>query len=170
MRKVCSLFFALFFVSCILYFLPHPVNAAQTREEQAISSFKQGNLPAEIQDTLKEEDRGFLSGLFSTWKKLTEPLTNIFNKPPEQPEVMLPQSENLHQSTFPEQLKPEQEKGSLIPLDWLGSQFTGLLGGSTGLYGADLPKFETPIEKVSDYEESYEKANFPEGINPVTGQ
>lgn len=142
---------------------------SQTREEHAISNFKQGNLPAEIQETLKEEDKGFLSNIFNTWNKLTGALINVFNKKPDQPEIMLGRSENLHQSNFPEELKPKQDKG-VNPLDWLGNQFQGLLGGSTGFYGADLPKFEEPLEKVSDYEKSYEKSNFPEGINPITGQ
>lgn len=153
----------------------HPIHAAsttspsQTREEQAVSNFNQGTLPSEVSTAKpKEEETNLFSQALATIKNPFAFFTQIFRNDPKQKETFLVESENVHQSTFPEEVKPKPQQPGTS--SWLEGLFKGFLGGSTGLYGADLPEFKEPLGKVSEYEEGYEKANFPEGINPITGQ
>ncbi len=158
------LLFGLLLVSFFFFLLPSPIQAAQTREEWAVSQFKESTLPKEVKDGISDENRGLIQGILKT---LSASLRAIFNNPPQEPATLLGQSDNLHQANLPGELKPKSEGFSV---GGIINQFQGLLGTSTGFYGSDLPKFKTPIEKVSDFEETYEKVNFPEGIDPITGQ
>ena len=143
---------------------------SQTREEQSISNFKQGLLPEELRSEKRLQEQSALDQVFNALKNIPGFFLKIFKEEPLKKGTFLAESEDMHQSSFPPEIKPKSEDNHLFDFNWLGDQFKGLLGSFAGLYGADLPKFDKSLEKVSDYEKGYEQANFPEGINPITGQ
>lgn len=162
---------------------PTPTPRQISPHEQAMEHLNQGLLPTEaILTEPSTTSESFLTSIIQTFQKLFHSPLKFFAH-----------SESIHQAYLPKELKPEyqeaknqsqnkQIQGIAItsPLEAL----KGLLGGSTGFYGVDLPKEvqeediqpediqpeENIIQLIQPSEKAFEKAYFPEGINPVTGQ
>lgn len=149
-----------------IYYLPSTLFAQETtpsatlspsaphREEQAVYNLNQGLLPAEAIKK-ESEDQNFFQRIIY---ELNQLFSRLFNQP-----KFFAQSESIHQANLPKELKPEEEASP-------GGQIKSFLGGSTGFYGVSLPKFEGTEETIKASEDLYQKAHFPEGINPITGQ
>lgn len=126
-------------------------------EERAVYNMNQGLLPEQLAKE-QEPELNILQNLFKGIQNLFSGLFlfNINNKP-----KMYTQSANLDKSTVPQELLPKTDN--------FNQNMTDYLSGSTGTYGINLPQ-DIQSSKISDSEKTYEKANFPEGINPITGQ
>ncbi|MDO8570208.1 MAG: hypothetical protein Q7R97_01325 [Candidatus Daviesbacteria bacterium] len=138
---------------------PFPTSkvATPSSEEKAVYTLNQGLLPRQLAEE-QEPQLNIFQNIFKGIQNLFGGLFlfNIVNKP-----KMYTQSADLDKSTVPPELLPKTDN--------YNQNMTDYLGGSAGVYGVNLP---APIQdsKIPKSEESYEKANFPEGINPVTGQ
>lgn len=127
-------------------------------EEQAVYSLNQGTLPKEVIPEGPAEQ-----SLFDKLISIPGKLFGFFQAPLNRPKVFA-QAETLQQANIPEALKPTEESP-------LMDRLKGFLGGSTGFYSLTLPSFsKTPESPIQVSEKLYEKANFPDGINPITGQ
>lgn len=134
---------------------------AVSSEEQAVYDLNKGLLPDERAQVEKPAEQSILQTLLNS-------LANIFNSlfkvGPADKTKLYSQSENIHQATLPEELKPKTP--SLV------DRVKGFLGTSTGFYGADLPEtVDKPAgNPIEQYEKFYEQANFPDEVRPITGQ
>lgn len=150
---------------------PSPTPVKLSQDEQAMNNLNQGLLP-------KEAIRTTPSTSQSLWDSIIGSFKSMFKFPLE----FLAKSESVHQAYLPEEIRPEyKEKETQIkqkpgevqiqgittsgPLETL----TSLLGGSTGFYGVTLPKEVQGLD-IQGSEGAFEKAYFPEGIRPITGQ
>lgn len=119
------------------------------RSEQALDSLNLGLLPKEaIKD--KPEDQ-------SLWNQIASALAQLFSNPLK----AFARAENLQQSSIP--LEIETKAGSPP------NQLDEFLGGSKGFFGVSLPE-DVQNTSWTEAEKSYEQANFPEGVRPITGQ
>src|SRR3990170_374992 len=115
-------------------------------EEGAVYNLNQGLLPKEvIVDHPQNQDQNFLN-------QILQGFLNFFTRIID-PTKFFAQSETIHQASIP--LSPQESTP--------GGQIKEFLGGSTGIYGVTLPK-EVQSNDIQNSEQSYEKANFPEGI------
>lgn len=162
MKKLLN-FSLLFVVFFVLPTTNHQLMTiyGQTPEEQAIYNLNQGLLPKEVIKEKPSEDQNILQKILSALSNLVSPLLFIFQ--PQNPPKVYSQSESIQQAEVPIELKPQDEN----PVDRLKE----FLGGSLGFYGVSLPDISgINKEGIQESERLYEKANFPEGIRPVTGQ
>lgn len=127
---------------------PTPTITKSNPEEQAVYNLNKGLLPKDI---IKEQPEDQ-----SLWDMITRSLSKLFSLPLK----FFAQSETIHQATTPLELKPTESSPA--------GQIQGFLGGSAGFYGVVLPT-EVQSNSIKESEENFEKANFPEGIKPVTG-
>lgn len=97
------------------------------------------------------------SNLFDSLRNF---FTNLVN-----PQKFFLQSQSLHQAYLPQEVK---ENSSPVTTSVL-NKINNLLGGSTGYYDVTLPK-EIQGGDATSSGKAFEQANFPKGINPVTGQ
>ncbi len=140
-----------------LYAIRYTLYPVYAQEEQAIYTRNQVVMPKEA---IKKEGDDFLKKLLGIF------LRGIFFITPGNTRKMVAQSESTQQSIVPEELKPQSEDKN--PLTWAKNQLTGFLGGSSGFYGVDMPG-DVQSSDIKQSEKMFEQANFPEGINPVTG-
>lgn len=132
---------------------PTPIQAG--REETAVYNFNQGLIPKEVIREAPEEKSGdFLSQLLAG-------ITSLFSSFISNSSKLFAQSETINKASVPQEVHPPSNN----PLDLI----KGFLGGSGGVYGVSLPK-EVQSGDIKGSEAAYEKANFPEGIKPITGQ
>lgn len=134
-----------------------------TSEEQAVSNLNQGLLPQTIiPDPLPSTDSGFLSDAASF-------LTQLLN-----PFKFLAQSTTIHTAYLPNEIidkktdEVAQADSNVLGIkEGFSNLINKFLGGQTGYYGTGLPDF-VKDKDLQESEKLYEKANFPEGINPIT--
>lgn len=117
------------------------------KEEQAIYYLNRGELPKEVIETSSTQNQGFLQNILKTLSSLFSNLVS--------PAKFFSQSESRFQAIVPSEVKPSE------------NQLENLWGGSTGVYGVSLPK-EIQDTNVQKTEQNFEKAYFPEGVNPIT--
>lgn len=128
-----------------------------TTDENAVCKLNQGLLPNEVVSDIKPEDKNI-------FEQLKDKLFGLLGFNPRFPEWLAPRGITQQQSEIPSELKPNSDPEKQIP-DSLGSQ------EAVGVYDNSLPEdVNTSSKDTSDFEKSYEKANFPDGVNPVTGQ
>lgn len=130
---------------------PTPTLTKEKIGESAVSKFSEGLLAKEVMPPADLQSNPVLAILGQIFNLVN--FTRFFE-----------QSKILHQAYLPEEVKPEEDNGT-DPLKTL----RGFLEGSTGFYGATLPK-EVQSENIKGSEGAFEKAYFPEGINPITGK
>lgn len=134
-------------------------------EEKAVYNMNQSLLPEQL---AKEQGppatetnifQQFLGNISNLFGRLF--LGYIVNEP-----KMYVQSENLDQSTAPQIIIPQTGN--------VGQNIQGYLGKNTGVYGVNLPQEIQQVnptgKPIGQIEEAFEKANFPEGVKPITGQ
>ncbi len=126
---------------------PTTTPSQSTNEEPALGNLSKSLLPKEVLVETKD-DQSFFEKLKGFFKKIWSNPLRVFTR-----------SKAVHQATVPSELAPE---GSSDPI-------SGFLGGSQGFYGVNLPK-EVGGDNLEESEQSFEKANFPEEIKPITGQ
>ncbi len=137
-----------------------------SREENAVYKVCSATTPKELCKEVKRDD-----GIFSQIVNALSGLVLFFTKPQNEAKLYS-QSESVHNGRLPivsnndGQDDSEDVKG--VTED-IVNNFKGFLGGSSGFYGAYLPKFDSDND-IKESELEYEKAAFPEGIHPVTGQ
>lgn len=146
------------FLLSTLYYIPFTSFAQETPTptltkekigESAVSKFSEGLLAKEVMPPADLQSNPVLAILGQIFNLVN--FTRFFE-----------QSKILHQAYLPKEVKPEEDNGT-DPLKTL----RGFLEGSTGFYGANLPK-EVQSENIKGSEGAFEKAYFPEGINPIT--
>lgn len=129
-----------------------PPASAPLPEEKAVENRANWTIP---KTATTKPTNNQLRGFQQIIAELFNKITRFFNLP-----KFFGESGSIHQATTPSELKPT---GS-IP-----NQLEDFLGGSTGAFGAELPKElqsdnpETSIQRI-------EQATFPEGIAPATGE
>ncbi|QQG43760.1 MAG: hypothetical protein HYW45_01925 [Candidatus Daviesbacteria bacterium] len=152
-----TIIFLLFTVGYLL--LATPIQAITINsEEQAVYNLNQNLLaPEAVKDKLPNQDlvSQILSGIGNFFSELVSKAGQTLNI-----EKFFVQSETIQQTQTPPDVKLQG-----TPIEQLKS----FLRGPTGVYGTDLPTLPG-VEKVKDYEETYQQANFPEGVKPVTEQ
>lgn len=143
-----------------MYITPNAVHAQQnlpTKEEQAVENINNGVLPSQI---IKEEAEN-KNLLQLIQERLSNLIGVLFNQPTDK-DKFYRNSQNLQTVGLPKELQTQTQDNPL-------ENFKQFLGGTTGLYGVNLPQFSEPLKEVKDYETSYECANFPcqDGIHPI---
>lgn len=136
-------------------------------EEKAVYNLSQGTLPEGLVKESVPENKNILEQFFNNAGKL---LSNIFGGLffgfIVDSQKMYTQSDNINQAGVPQKLVPQ--KGNV------GTNIQEYLGGSTGVYSVKLPKEIQQINPagapIGQAEKAFERANFPEGVNPITGQ
>lgn len=152
MSKVSIIFIII--ITFIIIIFPS-ASYAQSSEESSVNKFNHGLFPAQVAEEKRDE------GVFEELKQL---LGQLFFNTISKIGTFYPQTENLSQSEVPPEVKPKST-------DSLFENLWGFLGKSFGFYAVNLPSsIATPSTNVRDAEKFYEDANFPENINPVTGQ
>ncbi len=132
-------------------------------EEKAVYKLNQGLLPEQLakeqQPPVTEPD--ILKRFFDNLGKLIGGIFSglFFNTIIDNPKMYV-QSGNVDQSSVPGELVPKTDNVTQNIQDFLGK--------STGIYGANLPK-EVQGSDIKESERGFEQANFPAGINPITG-
>lgn len=124
-------------------------------DEVAIENLNQGTLPSEIIQEVKPLQKSFFEQLIAFFLKFLG-----FN--PTFPQIFHPRADSAQNAQIPPEIKPTSQKpNELLP---------EFLGGSTGIYSISVPKeINQESKNTRDFEKSYEKGNFPEGITPITG-
>lgn len=136
---------------------PSPTPAAMGSEEKAVNVLKTGLLPKIITDEPEEQS------LLEKIQNFLNPgnlLGFLINPSLIFPERFYSQSDSLSTATIAKQVIEEDN-------DFLDN-LKGFLGGSTGVYGVNLPKIEGVEDTIKGSEVMYEKSYFPEGIKPIT--
>jgi len=160
-----SWFVAIFFVllmtvnraPIILLALEASPSPSVNTEEQAIYNLNKTLLPESALQDKPEEQNIFQKIISFIWQG---PL--FFLRAPGNRLKMFAQSESIQSAEVPGELKPQEATAP-------AQQVQGFLGGSGGFYGVILP-IESQSNSIQDSERNFERANFPEGINPITGQ
>lgn len=134
-------------------------------EEKAVYNMNQGLLPeglVQVQGPPVTETNIFQQFLRNISSLFSGLFFGVINNKPK----MYSQSDNLDGSSIPGELLPA---GTV-----LNDNMKDYLGGDTGVYGVNLPTEMQQINPtgapIGQAEKAFEKANFPEGINPITGQ
>jgi len=136
-------------------------------EQQAVFNMSWGVLPQELAQKQQPPEQNIFQQFFNSAGYLISGLFNslFYGKITDPPKIYV-QSDNLDQSTVPQELLPTGE-------DVIGN-IQKYLGGNVGIYGVDLPSEiqrqvnPTAGAPIGQAEKAYEQANFPEGINPIT--
>lgn len=159
MKKIILGIFAL----VVLLLNPVSVLAdkALTPDEQAVRLLNNSLLIDQVAGNIKEEDKNIFTPIKDKVTGLIKSLSNLLGFNPASPETLLPRASLQQQSKIPPQLEPKKD---LNPIE----KIKNLLGGNASVYGATLPSFEQTNKKADDWEKSYQQANFPDGINPIT--
>lgn len=125
-------------------------------DEVAVENLNQGTLPSEIIQQVKPLEKNIFQLLADFFMKLLG-----FN--PTFPEIFHPRSDTAQNVQIPLEVKPTSKKSNeLLP---------EFLGGDSGIYSISVPKeINQEAKNTRDFETSFEKGNFPEGITPITGQ
>lgn len=130
-----------------------------TPDEIALERKNQGLLPQEISLQIKPKDEN----LFTAIGNLLKQFLNIFGFTPASKETFSANAEIQKQTETPPEIQP-------VPGSNILEQTSQNLGEDAGIYSISVPK---EINQGSDdtrkFEDTYEKANFPEGITPITG-
>lgn len=134
---------------------------APAKEEGAVYNLNQGLIPESVLQQPAADQKNILQ---LAGDLLTRLVGLFIGGSISNPEKLHYQSETLHQSQTPEEVKPKSSDPA--------EQVRGFLGGSVGFYGVNFPEF-TDKDKifksdVGSYEKAFEQASFPEGIRPVT--
>lgn len=133
-----------------------------TPEEQAVYNIDSGQLPILVDQTPPDTSSNIFSGIAGAIGSLFSSIGALFN--PTHPDQLVNQSSKSTQVIVPDQIKQEIDQKN--PDDRTKAYF----GKSTGVYGAQLPDIQDQKDTVGDYEQTYEQANFPDGVHPITRQ
>jgi hypothetical protein len=135
-------------------------------EEAAVYNECDATSPKEFCNDVKKDDsfitqivnaiKGKLNGLFFFLPK-DEAQTFVEAEVNRNARIQLPSDQETNSSTNAQGVEDQL------------SQLKGFLSGPTSFYGAMLPKLEGESD-IKASECLYEKANFPDGINPITNQ
>jgi len=143
----------------LLVFVFIPNVHALSPDEKAVENLNTGLLPPEVNNQLKSEPGllSFIGFLFT-----------FLGFQVEKPDLLHPRAKIQHQSTLPEIVKPKA--GNV--LEQIAQQIPKFLGqkDAVGIYQPTLPKeVQKGADQTKDFEDLYEQANFPPGINPIHG-
>ncbi len=167
---VVLIFFGLIFNQPVLGAVTVPTDQTATTpkvntpEEQAVynidngqfpESIDQGALPPQTQQNIFSGIGNLIGGFFSS-------IGALFS--PNHPDQLVVQSSKSSQVIVPDQIKQQVDQK---PAD---ERTKSYFGNSTGVYGAQMPDIQNQQNNVGAYEQTYEQANFPDGIHPITGQ
>jgi hypothetical protein len=160
-------FYALLLVACYLL-LVTPIYA-QNSEEAAQDNINIKTRPGGIK-IVKAEDPGFLQGVANIFSGLAATFNTLFFNPADlfkDKTGFYNDSQINNSSLIPDQLVPKDDQ----PLTNLSHSLGHKGSPQVGFYTLGMPNFENQEKaEVKDFECAYEKANFPEGIHPITGQ
>lgn len=149
-----------FLILAILFLFPipytlFPIHAQIFPDENAIENINNGTLPTEISKNIPDNS--------NIQPSVLDQVINVFG-------FVIGSIQRLgiftfragvqHQAEIPTELKPKS--GNILDVA------TDFLGKKTGVYTINLPKEVLPDKILQNFENSYEKANFPEGVNPIT--
>lgn len=150
-------------VTCYLL-LAIPIHAqtnntdTRTTEEWAVQDQIYGLPQPATQSSSPQTDQNLITklvGLIQNWVSGLQ----LFIQTPIHKEELFGNSGSAQGAYLPPELKPNPNSS---PTDQLKQD----LGGSSGVYGANLPQFG---DGIGESEKNYEQANFPPGIHPITG-
>jgi hypothetical protein len=130
-----------------------------TSEEQAVYNLNTQLPPGVIPSEPKATDNNPLFNLINSIKNWAGNL--LFFNQPFHPVKVFQQSGSIHQAELPDELKPNPSSN---PTDQLKES----LSSQSGVYGVTLP--DLGQKGIGQSEKNYEQANFPSGVNPITGQ
>ena len=138
---------------------PTPTPKIPTPDEIALERKNQGMLPQEISSQIEPKDES----LFSKIGNILQQFLSIFGFTPASKETFSANAEAQKQIEIPSEIQPSVESNIL-------EQTSQNLGEDTGIYSVTVPKeINQGSNDTRGFESTYEKANFPEGITPITG-
>ncbi len=138
---------------------PTPSPKIPTPDEIALERKNQGLLPPEISSQIKPKDES----LFSKIGDLFKQIFSIFGFTPASKETFSANAEIQKQTEIPSEIQSSSESNIL-------EQTSQNLGEDAGIYSVAVPKeINQGSENTQDFEKTYQNANFPEGITPITG-
>lgn len=158
-RLITSILISLFFLLSTTTYNLQPIYAISPGTEEVGVYNQNFLLPNPVATASTPANPNIFQQFFDSLGNL---LGNLFSgqffQPISDPLKMFAQTENLHQSYLPEELKPSEGTPT--------SQIQTLIQDN---YNKDMPK-EVRGENIQDSEKYYEEAHFPPGIHPLTGQ
>lgn len=135
------------------------VNKTPTPDEIALERKNQGLLPEEVSSQIKPKDEN----LFTAIGNLLKQFLSIFGFTPASKETFSANAEIQKQIEIPSDIQPLPDANIL-------EQTSQNLGEDAGIYSISVPKeINQGSDNTQEFEKTYEKANFPEGITPITG-
>lgn len=126
-----------------------------TSDEVAVENLNQGLLPPDINQDIKPQEKNIFQQIIAF-------LTNLLGFKPTFPEIFHPRSDIQQNIHIPPEFKPQSdEENTLLPK---------FLGEEVGIYSVTVPsQINQQSINTRGFENTFEQANFPPGIHPITG-
>jgi hypothetical protein len=159
-----------------LYPIPYTLYPVygQNPEENAIYNECAATTPKELcpESATNQQNKNPLFEALNSLKSNLGGLIGLISPNINNPTKYYQQSKSTNQARIPGDLSknPQPTKDVLGVQEDVVNNLKGFLGGSSGFFGATLPKLDSLGNEIKDYECLYQKASYPKGVAPVTGK